>query len=170
MRNVKCEVSHISHFTFHIFFQKVYYLLLVRPINGKTITMNQTSHDHFNEQLRNRTLKMAAGIRNLLIKLKINPIDRTQVQQLIRSASSVAANYRSATRGRSDAEYFSKICIVVEEADETFFWLEYLIEINVISKNENLVLLDEVNQLVRLFSKIKSSMKEKIDKIQGKEV
>jgi four helix bundle protein len=132
--------------------------------------MNQTSHDHFNEQLRNRTLKMAAGIRNMLIKLKFNPIDRTQVQQVIRSASSVAANYRSATRGRSDAEYFSKICIVVEEVDETFFWLEYLIEINVISKNENLVLLDEVNQLVRLFSKIKSSMKEKIDKIPGKEM
>ena len=111
---------------------------------------------------------MAAGVRNMLVKMKINPIDRAQIQQLIRSASSVAANYRSATRGRSDAEYFSKICIVVEEADETLFWLEYLIETNILGKNENLVLIDEVNQLVRLFSSIKRSMKGKIDGMAGK--
>ena len=125
--------------------------------------MNQTSQDHFNDQLRERTLKMAANIRNMLVKLKVIGIDRTQIQQLIRSASSVAANYRSATHGRSDAEYFSKICIVVEEVDETLFWLEYLIEINLIKKEENRTLLDEVTQLVRLFSTIKRKMKEKID-------
>ena len=129
--------------------------------------MNQTSKDHFNAQLRERTLKMAANIRNMLVKLKVIAIDRTQIQQLIRSASSVAANYRSATRGRSDAEYYSKICIVVEEVDETLFWLEYLIEINLIRKEENMTLLDEVNQLVRLFSTIKKKMKEKIDSMAG---
>ncbi|MCX6249884.1 MAG: four helix bundle protein [Bacteroidetes bacterium] len=122
------------------------------------------SQDHFNDQLRKRTLKMAASVRDMLVKQKVHQIDRTHILQLSRSASSVAANYRSATRGRSDAEYFSKICIVVEEADETLFWLEYLIEINVINKNENLVLLDEVNQLVRLFSTIKRKMKEKIER------
>jgi four helix bundle protein len=125
--------------------------------------MNQISQNHFNDQIRKRTLKMAAGVRNLLVNLKINPIDRPQVQQLTRSASSVAANYRSATRGRSDAEYFSKICIVVEEADETLFWLEYFIELDVISGDENLPLLDEVTQLVKLFSTIKRKMKEKLD-------
>ena len=106
---------------------------------------------------------MAASVRNLLVKLEINPIDRSHIQQLTRSASSVAANYRAATRGRSDAEYFSKICIVVEEADETLFWLEYLIEINVIKRAESLPLIDEVTQLVKLFSAIKRKMKEKIE-------
>ena len=74
--------------------------------------MNQTSKDHFNDQLRRRTLKMAAEIRNMLVKLKVIAIDRTQIQQLIRSASSVAANYRSATHGRSDAEYYSKFVLL----------------------------------------------------------
>jgi four helix bundle protein len=134
------------------------------------IPMNQTSQDHFNAQLRKRTLKMAADIRNVLVNLEVHAIDRMQIQQLIRSASSVAANYRSATRGRSDAEYYSKICIVVEEVDETLFWLEYLAEIRIIHHDENIALLDEVTQLVRLFSKIKSSMKDKIDRLSGKRV
>ncbi len=86
--------------------------------------MKETHPDHFNDLLRKRTLKMAAGVRNLLVSVKFNAIDRPCVLQLTRSASSVAANYRAATRGRSDAEYFSKICIVVQEADETLFWLE----------------------------------------------
>ena len=102
-------------------------------------------------------------MRHLFDKKKINIIDQSQILQLTRSASSVAANYRAATRGRSDAEYFSKICIVVEEVDETLFWLEYLIEINVINKEEALSLIDEVTQLVRLFSAIKRKMKEKME-------
>ena len=130
--------------------------------------MNQISNDHFNEQLRNRTLKMSAGIRNLFVRLKINPIDRPNVLQLNRSASLVAANYMAATRGRSDAEYYSKICIVVEEVDEPQFWLDYLIEINLIRKEETLNLLDEVTQLVRLFSTIKRKMKEKIEGSAGR--
>jgi four helix bundle protein len=125
--------------------------------------MTETSRDHFNDQLRNRTLKMAANVRNMLVTVKISFIDRPHILQLARSASSVAANYRSATRGRSDAEFYSKICIVVEEADETLFWLEYFMEINLIRKDENLGLLEEVSQLVRLFATIKRKMKEKID-------
>ena len=46
--------------------------------------------------------------------------------QIIKSSTSVAANYRAACRGRSQAEFFSKICIVVEEADESVFWLEMI--------------------------------------------
>jgi four helix bundle protein len=132
--------------------------------------MEQTSQDHFNDQLRKRTLKMAASIRSLLVNQEFHAIDRAQVQQLIRSASSVAANYRSATRGRSDAEYYSKICIVVEEVDETLFWLEYLAEIKIISKDENIALFDEVTQLVRLFSTIKRKMREKIERTAGRKV
>jgi len=48
------------------------------------------------------------------------------VNQIIRSSSSVAANFRAATRARSDAAFYAKICIVVEECDETLFWLDYL--------------------------------------------
>ena len=129
--------------------------------------MEQTTQIHFNEHLRNRTLKMAVRVRNLLARLEINPVDRPHIRQLARSAASVAANYRAATRGRSDAEYLAKICIVVEEVDETLFWLEYFLEINIFGRDEILPLLDEVTQLVRLFSTIKRKMKEKSEAVRG---
>jgi four helix bundle protein len=117
---------------------------------------------HFNEQLRERTMKMAVDVRNLLKSEKFIPIDRPFVNQLIRSSSSVAANYRSATRGRSDAEFYSKICIVLEETDETLFWIDYLIKLDVLNEKEAVKIRNEVEQLVRLFSSIKKKMKERI--------
>ena len=119
---------------------------------------------HFNEQLRERTLKMAVDVRNLLKSEKFIPIDRPFVNQLIRSSSSVAANYRSATRGRSDAEFYSKICIVLEETDETLFWIDYMLKLKVLNETEALKIRDEVEQLVRLFSSIKRKMKERIER------
>jgi len=126
--------------------------------------MDQSGKNQFNEQLRERTMKMAADVRNLLKSTEINSIDKPNVIQLIRSSSSVAANYRSATRGRSDAEFYSKICIVVEECDETMFWLDYLVRISIMTENKTNVIRDEVEQLVMLFSSIKRKMKEKIEK------
>ena len=119
---------------------------------------------HFNEQLRERTMKMAVEVRNLLKSEKFIAIDRPFVNQLIRSSSSVAANYRSATRGRSDAEFYSKICIVLEETDETLFWIDYLLKLKVLNETDTMKIRDEVEQLVRLFSSIKRKMKEKIGK------
>ena len=119
---------------------------------------------HFNEQLRERTMKMAVDVRNLLKSEKFIAIDRPFVNQLIRSSSSVAANYRSATRGRSDAEFYSKICIVLEETDETLFWIDYLLKLNVLNEKDAIKIREEVEQLVRLFSSIKRKMKEKIGK------
>lgn len=126
--------------------------------------MDQTGKYQFNEQLRERTMKMSLDVRNVLMSVEVHPIDKPIVYQLIRSASSVAANYRAATRGRSDAEFYSKICIVVEESDETKFWLDYFVRIKVLNETETEQLQDEVEQLVRLFSSIKMKMKEKVEK------
>jgi four helix bundle protein len=117
---------------------------------------------HFNEQLRERTMKMAVNVRNLLKAEKFISIDRPFVNQLIRSSSSVAANYRSATRGRSDAEFYSKICIVLEETDETLFWIDYLMKLEVLNAREAMIIRNEVEELVRLFSSIRKKMKDKI--------
>jgi four helix bundle protein len=100
----------------------------------------------------------------LLYPIKINSIDKPILHQLIRSSSSVAANYRAASCSRSDAEFYSKICIVVEETDETKFWLDYLEQLKIIDEAGISALRDEVDQLVRLFSTIKRKMKEKIGK------
>jgi four helix bundle protein len=108
-------------------------------------------------------MNMAFDVRNHLRDVEITPIDRSIINQLIRSSSSVAANYRSATRGRSDAEFYSKICITVEEADETLFWIDYLVQVNVLNKVDVSRIRKEIDELVRLFSSIKRKMKEKLE-------
>jgi len=142
----------------------MYYLFDPWPINRKIIFMEQNGKVQFNEQLRERTMNLAAEVRDLLKSKIISSIDRPILQQIIRSSSSVAANYRSTTRGRSDAEFYSKLCIVVEECDETKFWLDYLVRLRVLNESETEVLRDEAEQLVRLFASIKRTMKEKIEK------
>ena len=124
--------------------------------------MEKSEKGQFNEQIRERTLKVAVEIHELLVNSKVSPVTRPIVKQVIRSSSSVAANYRAATRSRSDAEFYSKICIVVEEVDETQFWLDYLLRINQLKKEGIPTLFNEVDELVRLFTSIKSKMKDKL--------
>ena len=73
-------------------------------------------------------------------------------RQLLRSASSVGANYRAACRARSQAEFHSKLSIVVEEADESVFWMEILIESEIVKKEELTYLFDEANQILKIVS------------------
>jgi len=73
-------------------------------------------------------------------------------KQLLRSSTSVGANYRAARRARSKAEFSSKIGIVVEEADETVFWLECLVESSIVKEDLLQDLLKEANELVAIFS------------------
>jgi len=72
--------------------------------------------------------------------------------QILRSATSMAANYRAVGRARSKAEFVSKLGIVVEEADETVFWLEMLADSGVVSQKKMDNMLDEANQLMLIFS------------------
>lgn len=78
---------------------------------------------------------------------------------MIRSGTSVAANFRAACRGRSKAEYFSKICIVVEEADETQFWLEMLRDSNLSNENNLNPFLKEISEIVAITTSIKSKLR-----------
>ena len=79
-------------------------------------------------ELKNRTKTFALNIMALCGALPATTSTKHAVSQVIRSASSVAANYRAACRGRSKAEFIAKLGIAEEEADETCFWLELLIE------------------------------------------
>lgn len=72
--------------------------------------------------------------------------------QLLRSATSVGANYRSACRGRSRAEFISKLNIALEEADESLYWLELLSEAKLVPSSRLHSLLDEANQLVAILT------------------
>ena len=124
--------------------------------------MENSEKGQFNEQIRERTIVMAVNIHELFVTTKVSPVTRPIVNQIIRSSASVASNYRAATRSRSDAEFYSKICIVVEEIDETQFWFDYLKRIKLLEETRVSNLFGEVNELVRLFTSIKGKMKEKL--------
>jgi four helix bundle protein len=73
-------------------------------------------------------------------------------KQLLRSATSVGANYRAACRGRSRNEFASKLGIVVEEADESVYWLELLAENNIVPEERLKPLLIEAHELTAIFT------------------
>ena len=82
-------------------------------------------------QLKKRTREFAKNVIQLCRNLPTNREGRLIGNQLFRSGTSVAANYRAACRGRSKAEFVSKLAIVEEEADETMFWLELIKEMEI---------------------------------------
>src|SRR5260370_22825421 len=87
------------------------------------------------EELRCRTKRFALRIIRLFQHLPRSTEAQILGKQLLRSGTSVGANYRAAGRARSKAEFSSKIGIVVEEADETVFWLECLVESGIVTED-----------------------------------
>ena len=71
-------------------------------------------------------------------------------RQVLRSGTSVAANYRAACRARSKAEFVAKLGVVVEEADETVFWLELLVESGIVAREKLADLLEEADELLAI--------------------
>ncbi len=107
------------------------------------------------EELRARTKMFAIRIVKLYQALPKTTEAQVLGKQLLRSGTSVAANYRAACRGRSRAEWLAKIGIVVEEADETVFWLEMLADCGVISTERLKSRTEESEELVSIFGATK---------------
>jgi four helix bundle protein len=103
------------------------------------------------EQLKERTAQFASDVVRLVRQLPQTVEARTTGRQLISAATSVAANYRAACKARSHAEFLSKMGIVVEEADESLFWLEFLIRAEIASEAQVRALRSEANQLTAIF-------------------
>jgi four helix bundle protein len=104
------------------------------------------------EDLKQRTKVFSIGIIYLTRLFPKNDEGFTIKKQIIRSATSVAANYRAVCRARSSADFISKMAIVEEESDETLFWLEVAIEIGLINSKQAGKHTDEANQLTAIFS------------------
>ena len=104
------------------------------------------------EELRPRTKSFAIRIVNLFRPLPHTPDAQTLGKQVLRSRTSVAANYRAVCRARSKAEFVSKLGIVVEEADKTVFWLDVPTETGVLSSPRVVDLQKEANELLAIFS------------------
>jgi len=104
------------------------------------------------EELKKRTKRFALMIIKLIEELPDTKAGRTIGNQIIRSGTSVAANYRSACRSRSTADFISKVTVVEEECDETLFWLELIEESNLIRKEKLLDILKEADELTAIFT------------------
>jgi len=104
-----------------------------------------------NEELKRRTKEFALRIIKLIDSLPTTLVARTIGQQLVRSGTSVAANYRAACRARSNADFIAKMGIVEEECDESIFWIEMLVDAEIVKLGRVEKLIDEGNQLTAIF-------------------
>jgi four helix bundle protein len=104
------------------------------------------------EELRKRTKQFAIRIVKLFRSLPKTEEARVIGRQILRSGTSVAANYRAVCRARSKAEFVAKVGVVVEEADETVLWLELLVDTHIVTANRMAKLLAEANELLAIFA------------------
>ena len=122
-------------------------------------------------QLLKRTNEFALVIIRFFQMLPRTDEAKILGKQLLRAATSVAANYRAANRSRSKQEFYAKLCIVVEECDESLFWLELLTESGITTREKSDAISKEAEELLRIFSAsrktIKKSMENKTDNLKS---
>lgn len=104
------------------------------------------------QQLKDRTKTFALRIIRMAEVLPKTRSVNIIANQILRSSTSMAANYRAVGRARSKAEFIAKIGVVLEEADETVFWLEMLADSGIVSLEKLKSLVQEANELMLIFS------------------
>jgi four helix bundle protein len=123
--------------------------------------MENYSKHEFAEQFRNRTKKFV--IDNIKFFRALPKTDEARIvgKQLLRSSSSVGSNYRAACRARSQAEFHSKISIVIEETDESVFWMEVLIGAEIVKPTDVEALINEAKEILMVLSSARKTISEK---------
>ena len=117
-----------------------------------------TEKEAFIEEMKKRTRTFAVHTINFCDSLKKKKASDVITYQLVKSASSTGANYRAVCRARSKKEFFSKICIVVEEVDESQYWFEVIEEAHLSNDEKELDrLLKESIEINKIMSKAKNS-------------
>jgi four helix bundle protein len=99
---------------------------------------------------KRRTKQLGLEVIRFVEGLSKNRTSDTIGRQLLRSATSIGANYRAACRGKSRADLTSKLAIVEEEADETLYWLELLAEVETVSEPKLKQLMSETEQILAM--------------------
>jgi four helix bundle protein len=109
------------------------------------------------EELKQRTKSFAVRVTRLVDALPNTVKGRAIANQIMRSATSIGANYRAACRARSRAEFIAKIGVVEEEADETVFWLELIVDTDLCAQSQIEPLLKEAGELVAIMAASRKS-------------
>ena len=115
-----------------------------------------------NNNLRKRTFNFALGIISIVELLQKTTATNVISYQIIKSGTSVGANYRAAKRARSDREFVAKINIVLEEVDETLYWLEIIKAKNLIKTDDIDKNLKEANELTAIFVSTLKTMNQRM--------
>jgi len=119
---------------------------------------NMTEKELFIEKMKARTKRFAPNIIAFYGNLPKSNLYNRLGDQLLRSGTSVGANYRASCRARSQAEFYSKISTVIEEGDECGFWLELFIESGKSDTDETRRLLAEANELTAIMAKARKTI------------
>ena len=114
------------------------------------------------QDLKKRTFLFAVAIGKLVRELPYNEVNRQYFSQIIRSSASVGANYRAARRAKSDADFLNKLKIVEEEADETVYFLELLLEFNQDQQQIIITLINEGTEILKIIVASIITVREKI--------
>lgn len=118
---------------------------------------------NYNQIFSERIKRLSVNIINALSELPYSDKNSVIRKQIFRSSSSAAANYRAMCRARSLKERYSKICIVVEEADETLFWIELMKDLNFYHDNELEKWRLEAEEIVKVMASYKKYLREKLE-------
>ena len=102
------------------------------------------------QEFKNRTKQVALRVIRMVASLPNNRTADIISKQLLRSATSVGANYRAACRAKSTADILYKLAIVEEEADESLYWMELLIESELVPSNRLTELMNEMNEILAM--------------------
>lgn len=102
------------------------------------------------ELIKKRTKQIGLEVIKIVDELPNKPSAWAIAKQIIRSSTSIGANYRAACRAKSSADFINKLKIVEEEADETQYWLEVLEESKLINADRIEVIKKEVNEIVSI--------------------
>ena len=119
------------------------------------------------KELKERTKRFALETIELVDKLPRTVVAQTIGRQFVRAGTSVGANYRSACRGRSRAEFAAKLGVVEEEADESAFWMEVIIEAGLLERALVQPLLDEAEEIVAIMVSSRKSLN-RSDKLKSR--
>ncbi len=120
------------------------------------------------EQMKTRTKQFSLRIIRMFQLLPKSDEARVIGKQVLRSGTSVGANYRATCRARSDKEFLAKIGIVIEEADETAFWLELLTEAQIVTATKLGDLLKETNELLAIFGATQRTVRNRVKAAKSK--
>ncbi len=101
--------------------------------------------------LKDRTKRFAVRVIRIIDKLPRSIASEVLMRQLVRSATSIGANYRAACRARSSAEFVAKLQIALEESDESMYWLELLREVEMLEPQQTHELIKEADELTAIF-------------------